>query len=79
MKSQRLLGIVIVLQSLTLLGLWVGIPSTQPASAQVPDGGQQRLAQLKELEAINAKLDKLITILADGKLQVQVATPDEKK
>ena len=79
MSTQRTLGIVVVLQSLTLLGLWFGVPSTQQAAAQVPDGGAQRLAQLKELESINAKLDKLVTILADGKLQVRVVTPDEKK
>lgn len=79
MTTQRSLAIVIVLQTLTLLGLWVGVPASQPANAQVPDGGAQRLAQLRELEAINTKLDKLITVLTDGKLQVQVATPDDKK
>jgi hypothetical protein len=79
MSVQRTLGVVVVLQSLTLLGLWFGVPSVQPAEAQVPDGGAQRLAQLDELKSINAKLDKLVTILADGNLQVRVVTPDEKK
>ena len=79
MSTQKTLGIVIVLQSLTLLGLWTGAPSVQPAAAQVPDGGAQRKEQLDTLKSIDGKLEKLITILSDGNLQVKVATPDEKK
>ena len=79
MSTQKTLGIVVVMQGLTLLALWAGVPAIQPAAAQVPDGGAQRKEQLDTLKSIDSKLDKLITILSDGNLQVKVATPDEKK
>jgi hypothetical protein len=79
MSTQKTLGIVVAMQALTLLALWTGVPAIQPAAAQVPDGGAQRKETLDTLKSIDAKLDKLITILSDGNLQVKVATPDEKK
>jgi hypothetical protein len=79
MNNQRTLAIIIVLQTLTLLGQWAGTPSLTPVQAQIPDGGAQRAATIDELKSVNAKLDKLISILADGNLQVKVVQPDEKK
>ncbi len=79
MKTERTLAIIIVLQTLTLLSQWLGVPATTPSHAQVPDGGAQRAATIDELKSVNTKLDKLITVLTDGNLQVRAIPPDEKK
>ena len=78
-STNRLLAAVLVLQGLTILGQWVSPTWTSPASAQIPDAGAQRLQMVEELKAMNAKMDRLIGILEDGKLQVRTASPDEKK
>ncbi|MGH7177985.1 MAG: hypothetical protein ACREJC_11435 [Tepidisphaeraceae bacterium] len=78
MKATRLLAIVLALQVLTLLGQWFGPQWTSPASAQVPDAGAQRLQMIEELRAMNGRLDKLMDVLQDGKLQVRVVSPDIK-
>ena len=78
-KTNRLLVFVLVLQGLTLLGQWLNPSYTQTASAQVPDGGAQRLQMLEEARGTNARLDKILSLLNDGKLQVHVAKDDEKK
>jgi len=79
MNTQRTLAVVIVLQSLTLLSQWLGVPALTPSNAQVPDGGAQRAATIDELKSVNTKLDKLITVLTDGNVKVRVVTDDEKK
>ncbi len=79
MSTQRALGIIIVLQALTLLSQWTGTPSLSQSNAQVPDGGAQRAATIEELRSVNVKLDKLLTVLTDGKLKVSIVQPDEKK
>jgi hypothetical protein len=76
--TPRLRGLIVVLQALTLLGQWTGSPRIAPAAAQVPDPGAQRLQQLEELKGINARLDRLVTLLESGKLQVQTNSPDDK-
>ena len=79
MKTERTLGIILVLQTLTLLSQWVGVPSLSQSNAQVPDGGAQRAATIDELRSVNTKLDKLMTVLTDGSLKVRLIQPDEKK
>jgi outer membrane murein-binding lipoprotein Lpp len=77
MKTTKLLGIVVVLQSLILIGQWTqGLG--QPAHAQAIDPGAQRLQIRDELQTLNGKMDRLLSILESGKLQVQVAKPDER-
>jgi hypothetical protein len=78
MQNSKLLGVVVVLQSLTLVGQWVGPSYVQPAAAQVPDAGAQRIEMISELSELNDKFDKLIEIMESGDLQVRVAMPDEK-
>jgi hypothetical protein len=78
-STRKLLTGVLVLQGLILLGQWVSPTWTASASAQIPDAGAQRLEQLQELRALNAKMDRLIGILESGKLQVRSATPDDRK
>ena len=79
MKSTKLLTVVVVLQSLILLGQWLGTPSVLPtAQAQVPDAGGQRVQMIKELESLNAKTERLITMLESGKVTVRVSNKEEK-
>jgi hypothetical protein len=78
MTIARLLCVVIVLQCLILVGVWGGGSILPEAQAQVPDAGAQRIQMIEQLKQVNAKLDKVAAILESGKLQVSVATPDEK-
>ena len=79
--SSRLLVVVIVLQSLTLLGQWTSSTAViAPAHAgDVPDSLNQKSQMVDELRTLNGKMDKLIGLLESGNLQVKVATPDENK
>jgi hypothetical protein len=73
MKTTKLLTVVVILQSLILLGQWLGAPSLlSPAQAQVPDSGAQRVQIIEELKSLNNKTEKLISLLESGKLQVRV-------
>jgi len=55
-------------------------PTILPAAhGQVMDSGGQRQQMVEELKAINTKMDRLLTVLEGGKLQVQANTPDEQK
>ena len=77
-SSTRLLTVILILQAMTLLGQWIGLPSaTTPAHAQIPDGGAQRIQIIDELKSLNGKFDKLLTMLDSGKLEIKVAA-DEK-
>jgi hypothetical protein len=75
----RWLSIVVVLQGAILLAVLFGGPSIRTAQAQIPDAGAQRDAMIEQMKSTNEKLDKLLTLLSDGHLQVQVITPDESK
>ena len=79
MKTNKLLAIVIALQSLVLIGQWTGSGYLTAAQAQVPDPANRQMQMIDELKGVNDKLDKLIGILQDGKLQVKVSNPDETK
>ena len=74
--SHNLLLVVIVLQALTLLSQWTSMPA---AKAEVPDPANRQIQMIDGIKATNDKLDKLISILESGDLQVKVITPDEKK
>ena len=79
MKTSRLLGVVIVLQVLTLAGQWVSPSYTTTAHAQAYDPARDRQQTLDELRSMNSKFDKLTDILTSGELQVRVVNPDETK
>ena len=80
MRTSKLLGVIIVLQVLTLGGQWLGSPSyVTPANAQVTDPGRDRMQMIDQLKSIDAKLDKMVSILGSGNLQVKVVQPDESK
>lgn len=80
MKSAKLLTVIVLLQGLILMGQWLGAPSmVSPAHAQVPDAGGQRLEMINELKSLNGKMERLITDLESGKLEVKVAHADDNK
>jgi hypothetical protein len=71
-NTRRLLTAVVVLQGLTLVGLWTGQPRPSSAGAAIPDPGAQREAVLTEQKATNEKLDKLLKLLTSGDVRVTV-------
>lgn len=72
------IGFLAAAPALTLLALWGGGPSATPAQAQgIPDSGAQNERIIDQLKATNEKLDRLITLLGDGKLQVTLRKTDE--
>ncbi|MDB5332738.1 MAG: hypothetical protein JWP03_3889 [Phycisphaerales bacterium] len=80
MKTEKLLGTIVVLQVLTLLGQWTGpVGSPRVAQAEIFNPAERQLAILDEAKSTNAKLDKLLSLLQSGDLQVKVAKPDEQK
>jgi len=71
--------LLVGLQILILMGQWFGGGSPTPAMAQIADSGAQRSQMIEQLKDINDKLDQLIKVLGDGKLQVRLRDSDEKK
>jgi hypothetical protein len=79
MRTTRALGIVIVLQTVILVGQWLGgpvLPSAQAQPAFNPE--RDRLQMIEELKSVNNKLDRLIGILEGGNLQVRTTLPDDR-
>ena len=80
MKTTQLLTVIVILQAVILAGQWLGSPSlVAPARAQIPDPGAQQLQVIKELQSVNAKMERMIGILESGKLEVRVVGADENK
>lgn len=79
MKTSKLFGIVIALQALLLVSLWAG-PSVSVARADVPlpNPSERQLAMLDELKSLNNKMDRLISMLQSGNVEVKVAKSDKK-
>ena len=73
-NTNRLLAAVLVLQVLTLAGQLTGRAGSNDARADLPpDPGAQRVAQTEEMKSMNQKLDRLISILESGRLEVKVS------
>jgi hypothetical protein len=73
------MALLVGLQVLILMGQWFGNNSQQPAMAQIADSGAQRAQIIEQLKDINGKLDQLLQVLGDGKLQVSLSDSDDKK
>jgi hypothetical protein len=78
MRHTKILTAVVIVQSVLLGIAWLG-PIAQPALGQIPDSGAQRSQMLQEMQATNAKLDKIIESLDGGNLQVRIAKSDDKQ
>lgn len=94
MNTSKLLTVVIGLQVLSLASQYLGQPAlVAPAQAQMPDAGAQRAVIIDQLtgmradlKALNAsaaatsgRVDKIVTILDSGKLQVVATSSDQNK
>lgn len=69
--------VVAALQTLLLLTLWSGGPRGTAAVGQIPDAGAQRNDIIEQLKSGNDKLDKILTLLNNGDLQVRLAKSDD--
>ncbi len=79
-SSNRLVGVLIALQAVTLLAVFGLAPlSGTPAQAQIPDAGSQRLQMIEQLRQLNGKMDQLLQMMSKGDVQVRCTSPDEKK
>jgi hypothetical protein len=78
MITNRFLVLILVLQAMILLNQFMA-PSLHKAYAQIPDAGAQQLEVIKNLQSLNDKTGTLLTLLQSGKLQVQVAKPDDNQ
>lgn len=81
MNSSKLLVAVVVLQSLTLAGVWSGnggASQLPAAQAQVMDPAARQMQLLDAQRETNAKLDKIADLLR-GELQVHVVKSDDAK
>jgi DNA-binding FrmR family transcriptional regulator len=76
-KTSRWIAVIVVLQIVTIIGQLSAVPGATPAYAQVPDAGAQQNEVITQLRATNEKLDKLVTLLSGGNLQVRVAKADD--
>lgn len=73
--NTRIVYAVLAIQSAILAYLVISPMSLQPtAMAQgVPDQGAQLQQIIEQTQALNAKLDRVVTVLESGKMQVHIA------
>jgi len=79
MKTNQLLGTVLVLQGLVLIGQWTGGNYLNSAQAQASDPAGRQIQMIDELKTLNGKMDQVIDLLKGGDLQVKVSKPDDSK
>ena len=80
MKSQpsitSLLTAIVILLTLNLITMWSSnsAPSLLPdaQAAGIPNPGAQRVEMIRELKAVNKKLDDLTKLFTTGKAKVTV-------
>ena len=72
MNTNRLLAAVLVLQVITLAGQWGAKPADAVADLP-PNPAERQLAQTEELKQLNAKLDRLVSLMEGGRLKVEVS------
>lgn len=73
-RASRWLTAALVLQAIVLLS----VGHAEPATAQgIPDAGAQMQQLIEQAKATNAKLDRLITLLGEGKLEVSLRKTDD--
>ncbi len=75
--NRWLVGLV-VLQGLLLAAAWSDRSGPAQAAAQVANPAEQRSRQIDELEAVNLKMDRLLTLLESGQLQVRAKPADTR-
>jgi hypothetical protein len=76
MNSTKWLTTVVAIQAAMIIGLWFG-PRAQPAQADIPDAAGQLVQLNQSATASNEKLDKIVSLLQEGKLEVHVVKSDD--
>lgn len=80
MKTTRLLTVIAILQGLTLVSQLRNVDGASTAQAgSLPDPGADRKETIAELKSLNGKMDRLLTLLESGKLQVETTPAADKK
>ena len=80
MKNSRILGVIVAMQAIVLLGQWFGPVSyvtTARAESQISNPAERQVAMVEELRALNAKMERLLSLLQNGEVQIKVAKPDD--
>lgn len=72
MKTSRVIYAVLAVQC-AVMAFLVFAPAQPTAMAQVPDQGAQLHELIEQSKSLNAKMDRLLTLLESGKIQVRVA------
>ena len=73
-QTTKWLMAALALQAVVLLS----VGHAEPATAQgIPDAGAQMQQLIDQAKATNAKLDRLITLLGEGKLEVSLRKTDD--
>jgi hypothetical protein len=81
MKNSNWLAAILVLQGIILIGQWTGGRSTLPTAmaGDVPNPAARQMELLDEMKSTNTRLDKIISLMESGDLQVRVVQSDESK
>jgi len=79
MKILRLLVVIAVLQLVTLVSIWDRGGYQTTARADLPNSNPDQAETVNQLKDLNKKMDRLLTLLESGNLEVKAPTADEKK
>lgn len=77
--KEKCLGTVIVAQGLVLLAQFTGVGAPTPAHAdvQLTNPSERQMEMIDELKGVNARLDKLLSLMESGEFQVKVSKSDD--
>ncbi len=77
--KEKFLGTVIFAQGLVLLTQFTGLGAPRPAHAdvQLPNPSERQMEMIDELKGVNARLDKVLSLMESGEFQVKVVKTDD--
>ena len=81
MRNDKLFTAILILQALIIAGLWNGQGGAAQAKTDMPlpDPGARQLQMVDELKNLNAKFDRLTSVLQSGEIVVKVKADEAKK
>jgi hypothetical protein len=77
--KEKFLGTIIVAQGLVILAQVTGVGAPRPAHAdvQLQNPSERQMEMIDELKGVNARLDKVLSVMQGGEFQVRVAKSDD--
>jgi hypothetical protein len=76
--KEKLFGTIIVAQGIVLLAQMSGsAPRPAHADIQLPNPSERQIETIEELKGVNARLDKVLSLMQSGEFQVKVSRPDD--